>query len=334
MFTPPFPSGNSFDTDFTRYTLYGYYQYNLFDQVRLTAGVTWDKLRYPENSANPPISNSEGELNRISPKFGIDWTPDDRTRLRAAYTRSVSGLFNSSSTLIEPSEIAGFNQAYRTLIPEATAPATVFETWGAGIDHVFPTRTYVNLEAQLLSSTSDQQIGVLTNSSGVVPVPDSISSQSQEIKLHERDLTLNVNQLIGDNLSLGLQYRLTAARITYNNQLLNVPATSIGSQYKIVNEATLNQVTFFANFYLPCGFFAQGQAIWWDQRDAGFTPAETGDNFVQLNVFAGYRFPKRHVEAQVGILNLTDVNYQLDPLTYYIDPARRRTFEASLKFSF
>ncbi len=54
----------------------------------------------------------------------------------------------------------------------------------------------------------------------------------------------------------------------------------------------------------------------------------------RVNVYAGYRFPRRHVEIRAGILNLTDQDYHLDPLTYYVDPARRRTFEASLKFSF
>ncbi|HWD20768.1 MAG TPA: TonB-dependent receptor [Verrucomicrobiae bacterium] len=327
---PPQPA---IDTDFTRYTLYGYYQLKLFDQLRLTAGGAWDRLRSPQNSANPPVSSTEAELSRISPKAGLDWTPDNQTRIRAAYSRSVSGLFNSSSTLIEPSEIAGFNQAYRTLIPESTSPATVFETWGAGIDHIFPTHTYVNVEAELLNSKGGQQIGAITNSSPF-PVPDSVSSQGQNIALHERDISLNVNQMISDDFSLGASYHLTSARITYDTMLLGVPLTEVNRRSRVVNDATLNQLTLFANCYLPCGFFGRAECTWWGQYDAGFGPTETGDQFWQANVFAGYRFPRRHVEIQAGILNLTDRDYHLDPLTYYVDPARRRTFVASLKFSF
>jgi len=34
------------------------------------------------------------------------------------------------------------------------------------------------------------------------------------------------------------------------------------------------------------------------------------------------------------VLNLANQNYRLDPLTYYLDPARARTFYTSLKFNF
>jgi hypothetical protein len=105
-------------------------------------------------------------------------------------------------------------------------------------------------------------------------------------------------------------------------------------QYKLKNEATLNQIDLFANCYLPCGFFSSLQLNWWKQADVDFYPEEPGANFWQLNLFAGYRFPRRHVEVMLGLLNVTAQDFQLDPLTYYVEPAHTRTFEASLKFSF
>jgi Tfp pilus assembly protein PilF len=330
---PSFPPQPALDTTFWRSTAYGYYQLKLFDTLRLTAGGTYDAMRFPENIANPPISSQEERRERLSPKAGIDWTPDNNTRVRAAYTRSMAGIFNASSTLIEPSEIAGFNQAYRSLLPESTVPGAAFETWGIGIDHKFPTRTYVSLEADLLNSRADQLLGVLTNSF-FVGIPDQFSSEKQNLDFRERDFSANVNQLIGNELSVGVGYHLTSANVSYENQLLNVPASEVNGRYKISNEATLNRLDLFANYYLPCGFFSQIQLDWWKQADMGFSTPEPGANFWQLNLFAGYRFPRRHMEVMVGLLNATAQNYQLDPLTYYIDPAHTRTLEASFKFSF
>jgi hypothetical protein len=328
----PFAAQPSLDTDFWRVTGYAYYQLKLFDMLRLTGGGTYDAMRFPENIANPPVSRQEEERNRLSPKAGVDWTPDNNTRVRAAYTESMSGLFNASSTLIEPSEIAGFNQAFRSILPEATVPGASFETLGVGADHKFPTRTYVSIEGDMLHSRADQMLGIFTSSS-VLPTPDTISSDVQHLDIRERDLYANIDQLIGNELSVGAGYHLTAANISYDNRVLNPPASAAG-QFKSANQATLNQIDLFANYYVSCGFFSQIQLNWWKQADVNFTPEEAGANFWQLNLFAGYRFPRRHVEVMLGLLNVTDRNYQLDPLTYYVGPAHSRTLEASFKFSF
>ena len=46
------------------------------------------------------------------------------------------------------------------------------------------------------------------------------------------------------------------------------------------------------------------------------------------------RFPRRHVEVAVGAQNLLNHNYNIDPVTYYLEQARNRTFVASMKFNF
>ncbi len=140
--------------------------------------------------------------------------------------------------------------------------------------------------------------------------------------------------MAGPDLSFGAGYTLSAADIDYDNQVLGQPAGTTGTQYKINNQATLHQVSLFGNYYLPCGFFSQIQANWYAQSDKGFAVNEPGADFWQFNLFAGYRFPKRHLEIQVGVLNLANQDYRLDPLTYYLDPARTRTFYSSLKFNF
>jgi Tfp pilus assembly protein PilF len=335
---PPVSVAN-LQTEFERFSAYAYYQLKPVEALRLTAGVAYDQIRFPTDIAQAPIIPGEESRERVSPKLGLDWTPLERTRFRLAYTRSVSGLFNDSSTSIEPSEVAGFNQAFRSLTPSlATVPGNVFETTGVGFDHQFPTRTYLNAEAGVRNSEADQ----IAPAAGEFSDPKFFGfpyfkpySQKQEINLQEKYLTLNINQLAGQYLSFGAAYTLDAASIDYNTQILGLPAGATGGQLPKTDEsATLHTVTLFGNFYLPCGFFSQIQANWYGQSDAGFSPNEPGGYFWQFNLFAGYRFPKRHIEIQAGVLNLGNKDYNLDPLTYYIDPPRNRTFYSSLKFNF
>ena len=283
-------------TEFERFTGYAYYQLRLFDTLRLTAGATYDQIRFPSGIVQPPIATTEESRERLSPKLGADWTPWARTRFRAAYTRSVAGLFNDSTTLIEPDEVAGFNQSFRSLTPLATVAGTTFETTAVGFDHEFSTRTYLAAEAGLRNSQSDQLVGMVQG----FLAPGALASDKQAIDFKEKYIALNLNQLAGPDLSFGAGYTLSSAAIAYDNQILGQPAGTTGTQYKINNQATLHQVSLFGNYYLPCGFFSQVQANWYAQSDKGFAVNEPGDNFWQFNLFAGYRFPKRHIEIQVG----------------------------------
>ncbi len=65
-FTPGLPVSQSIATDFTRFTAYGYYQIRLLDQLRLTAGLTYDHMRFPLNSANAPVMDREDERDKFS----------------------------------------------------------------------------------------------------------------------------------------------------------------------------------------------------------------------------------------------------------------------------
>jgi len=316
--------------DFERLSFYGYYQLKLFDSLRLTGGATYDWERFPLNLDTPPLSSQESERTRVSPKIGLDWTAPDGTRLRADYTRSMSGLVNDSSTLIEPSEVAGFNQAFRSLIPESTGfgtpPAMQFETFGIGADHKFPTGTYVDAEAQLLTSHGNQLIGAWSNAAPLVPT--SVADLPQAQSFREKDAFLSVNQLIGKELAVGARYSLTSVDLSTK---VTMPP-GVASVYNVHENSTLNEVSLFANFAVPCGFFSQLQANYWRQFDS--LPGEGGDGFWQLNYYAGYRFPHRHVELSVGVINITDQDYHIDPVTYFLEQAHKREFVASMKFNF
>jgi len=87
-------------------------------------------------------------------------------------------------------------------------------------------------------------------------------------------------------------------------------------------------------FAWPSGFFGQAQGIWSAQNNTGFSPVEPGDHFWQCNAFIGYRLPGRRAELSVGVLNMSDRDYRLEPLTLYQELPHRRTAVVSFRFYF
>ena len=106
-----------------------------------------------------------------------------------------------------------------------------------------------------------------------------------------------------------------------------------GLIYEIV-VYVLHQVNLFAIYNVPCGFFARGEAIWTQQSNRGYRPDIPGDDFWQFNVFAGYRFYHRAAEVRLGLLNIGDQDYRLNPLNLYNELPRERTLTVSFKFYF
>jgi hypothetical protein len=334
MFSLPQPYLPGETSHFNRLSAYGYYQLKLGDSLKLTGGATYDYEHFPLNIGSPPLSNQEDDRGRLSPKFGLDWTPGDGTRVRADFTRSMGGLINDSSTTIEPSEIAGFNQSFRSLIPQSagfgTPPAMLFETYGLGVDHKFPTGTYIDVEGQMLTSRGNQLIGAWTGTPAL-----ALNDLNQTQYFQEKDAFASVSQLIGKEVAVGARYTLTAVDVTANDFS---PVTGLTYQQNHEN-STLNEFSLFGNYYLPCGFFSQFQGNWWIQHNAynNFAAgglSEPGDNFWQFNLYGGYRFPRRHIEMAIGLVNMFNQGYNVDPVTYFLEQARTRTLVASLKFNF
>ena len=321
--------------DLWRLSAYGYYAWDLLDNLRISAGLTYDRLHFPENVDTAPVSSGERELDKVSPKFGIEWAPAERTHLRGAYTRSLGGVFFDNSVRLEPTQMAGFNQAFRSLAPESVVgivPGTEFETAGIGLDHSFKSHTYFLFEGEWLSSSGERTLGVLTNST-FIPVPDRPSGTRQSVDFEERTAAVTVNQLLGDEWSIGARYRLSFADL--ETRLVDVSTTTPGAARVNQDEsAALQQLILYAIYNHRSGFFAQAQSIWNSQSNQGYTPNLPGDDFWQANAFVGYRFPRRHAELRVGVLNLTDQNYELNPLTLYAELPRERTLTFSLKLNF
>jgi outer membrane receptor protein involved in Fe transport len=325
-------ASHSVDGEIDRYSAYVYDMWQIFEPLQLTAGVTYDYLSYPQNQEIAPIGGDDSDRSQISPKAGLIWTPRTNTVIRGAYTRSLGGVFFDNSLRLEPTQVGGFNQSFRSLIPESVVgnvPGTRFETFGLGFDQKFGSGTYLTIAGEVLDSTARRHLGAFRRFSGQIEAVPSITAD--DIDYTERSLIVALNQLVGDNFSVGLRYRLTDA--DFEGNLVEISPTVL-STAKLDNEATLHQAQAYVMFNHRSGFFSQVDAIFASQDNRGYTPGLDGDEVVQFNAYVGYRFWRRHAEVKLGLLNIGDKDYKLNPLTLYSELPRERTFYASLKFYF
>lgn len=327
------PQTAEFKPDFSRYSLYGYYNWQVEPRVLLSVGVSYDQLHHPLNFRYPPISGAEETTDQVSPKGGLTLHLTRDTTLRGAYTRSLGGVSFDQSFRLEPSQVAGFNQSWRTLIPESAAATTMgaeFETYGLALEHRFPFGLYFAVQADVLNSDASQAVGKYTVT-GFPPVYGSDSATHERLDYTERSLTANLNQLLGDYFSVGVRYRVSEAEL--EDALAGIPSFNHAAFSREV-QAVLHQVNLYTVFNHPSGAFARFESVWRRQSNQGYSPDLPGDDFWQLHAFAGWRFWQRRLEVGVGILNLTDQDYRLNPLNFMADLPRDRTFVASLRISF
>jgi tetratricopeptide (TPR) repeat protein len=324
-----FPSGTqSVNTDLQRAVVYGYDYWEAIDQLWLIGGASFDWISYPKNIDLPPLSSDQVEKHLVSPKVGLIWQPVTNTVLRGAYTRSLGGLYYDQSVRLEPAQVAGFNQAFRSLIPESIegpVPGAEFETAGLDFSWRLPTDTYLGLGCEWLRADASRSIGSFD--SAVFPPLAQPANTLEQLDFNEKSLAANVNQLIGRDWSLGLRYRISQAELS--RRLPNVPVSVVPSASQ-KRSAVLQQLGLLVMFTHPSGFFAELEPQWWLQDNRSL-PTE---QFWQLNAFVGWRFARRRAELVVGGLNLTGQDYKLNPLNLHPELPRERTLQVSFNFNF
>jgi len=342
IFGTPFAKQDFF-VDFERINLYAYDIWEATRWLSLTAGVTYDKLSYPENFRDVPINDRDVSYDKLSPKFGMILTPRSGTTIRAAYTEFISGASVDESFRLEPTQVAGFNQSSRTLISESLSGSVAgarYRVYGLSLEQKLPTRTYLGVELTRSEQRVDRVqplFDFLTDFSGTGAVLPSSVPQRQEYR--EDVLAASVNQLIGESWSLGARYRFTKSQL--RTHLPTVPR-DLGLETDQTGEAVLHEIGLFALYNHRTGFFARAEANWFNQENMqhpenpslGGRDPMPGDSFWQLNAFAGYRFHRNQCEIGCGVLNITGEDYRLNPLNPYLDLPRDRTLVVRAKFSF
>ena len=109
--------------------IYGYGQKNVMGKLRLHFGA----------SADDYVENSQISRRKLYPKIGITFSMTPKNNFRFAYFRTLKSTLASSQRL-EPTTVAGFNQAFDDL------RGTQSNNVGLGYDHKFSSDTYFGLE--------------------------------------------------------------------------------------------------------------------------------------------------------------------------------------------
>ena len=321
---------------FRRFSAYGYHQWEITDWVQLIGGVAYDRVTFPENFRTAPVSGTEKTVDGVLPKAGFILRPLRDTTVRFAYTRSLGGASIDQSFQLEPSQVAGFVQSFRSIIPESIVGANAgakFETYGLSLEQKFQTETYLGITGEILNSKFDRTVGAFDYFVDLEDFPHPAGLR-QHLDYREPSLTATANQLVGNYWSFGARYRLSQAVLkdSYPQIPTDLPSFAYNNfDPRQRQEAILNTVTLSGIFNHPSGFFAEGDADWYSQDNRGSLPNE---DFWQFNTFAGYRFPRRRATITLGVLNITDQNYKLNPLNIYNELPRGRTLLARFQINF
>ena len=327
-----------FSVDFRRSSAYAYHYWQVLYPLQLIGGVVYDHITFPDNFKFAPINDAEDTVDRVSPKAGFILTPFKGSTVRFAYTRSVAGPSLDQSVQLEPSQIAGFIQSYRSIIPESVAGPNVgarFETFGLSLEQKLPTGTYLGLAGEILNSEVVRTVGAFRY------YPDSLtiftavpSGMSENLNYEERSILATVNQLLGAGWSLGARYRLTEAELTDDfPDAQNVLIHTFFEPHQ-KTRSLLHNTDLFVIYNHPSGLFAEFDALWYKQTNQSDLTSLPGENFWQFNSLIGYRSRGRRMSLTLGLLNLTDRNYELNPLTLYNDLPRGRTVALRLLLNF
>jgi hypothetical protein len=193
---------------------------------------------------------------------------------------------------LDPVQLAGFNQAYRTVISESLAgsvEAPLYQTFGLSAEGSLPTRTWwgvaVNVIDQDVSRTLGSFIGYR---SSVFPIQPAYfpSGTPQDLDYREASLGITLNQLLGDEFAVGAACRLTRSELHATHPDLR---PWVGSD--LTDQATLREWSLYANWNSPTGLFAHLEAKGFHQSlddDAARNSTRTGDEFVQFNPTAAF----------------------------------------------
>lgn len=331
----PFQNDQTSDLNFQRVSVYGYEQWQVLPSLQLVAGLSYDRMTAPLNFRQAPIARGGDSMDQVSPKLGLVWTPDDRTTIRAGVARTLTGMSLEQSFQLEPTQIAGLNQTYRGLIPEALTGAVALQDqrlWGLSLERKLGPRTTVAITGDWMESGARRSIGAVRFSP---PFSFSAYQTPETLGFRERSVAASAHHLLGEEVSLGLKYRFSEATLDQEFPDL-ATATLLDPRLtpSLAQKSILHQTSLWIGWSHPAGWFAQGEELWWKQAPAGDLESLRGDSVWQGNLWAGYRFPKQRAEVRLGLLNIADQASQLHPVNMLRELPLRRTLTASLHFKF
>jgi Tfp pilus assembly protein PilF len=328
------PEVSAANADLERFSAYEYHSWEIVDGLMLIGGVSFDHLRYPANFRAPPLSSGESERDQWSPKAALIWTPAPPLTFRAMFSQTLGGVIFEESTRLEPTQLAGFVQDYRSLISESITgelAAPRYQILGAAMDWRLGSNTWLTLQGEDITERVDQQIGAFfLNFGGRMP-PGVPASTAQDYGYTENTATLTLNHIFDKQWFVQAQYQYSDSdlKTTYPN----IPATASFSRASTL-AGDLQQLSLSGTWQAPDGFFAEAEVLSFFQDLGGSESHPEGRSFAQGNLYGGYRFRNRRAELICGVLNLTGGDFHLSPINYYLDLPHERLFYSRFRFNF
>ncbi|UCH40673.1 MAG: TonB-dependent receptor, partial [Gammaproteobacteria bacterium] len=283
-FTPPNiigPPGGVIDDTFsveptvkdTRVYVYG--NFNMPTQVTWTLGMSYHD--YDEDDI---------DFDRYNPKLGMQWAITDSLRLRAAWFKVVKPALASNRTL-EPTQVAGFNQYFDD------TNATRSERIGTALDWKMSQDVFLGAELS-----------------------------RRELKTPEFSFTppstsdWDVSYLEWDEWThRAYAYWTPADRWSVSAEV--VYDKFEGDEDTVLNNTPLDLRTYSyplrVQYFHPSGFFTGGGLTKVDQEveRSDIATYEDGESdFTLIDVFVGYRFPKRMGIASLSVQNVDDEEFE------------------------
>jgi len=326
--------------DFERISLYAYDYWTILPSLTLIGGASWDHIEHPDNFRNPPVNSLQREDEEFSGKFGFTYVPTRWVTFRGMYAGGIGGVSFDESVRLEPVQLAGFNQAYRTVISESIAGSVEtpeYDIWGLSAEGSLPTRTWWGASVNVIEQNVDRTRGIFTGyDTGVFPSTPAYFADGtpEHLDYREESLSLTLNQLLDDQFSVGAGFRVTRSEL--QTTLPELPV-SLAPFANTNDEATLTEVMLSANWNSPTGLFARVEANYFSQDledDPSRGTFRSGDAFWQFNALAGYRFNQNQCEISGGVLNIADNDYRLSPLNPRQEIVRDRTAVLRVRYSF
>lgn len=226
-----------------------------------------------------------GGFERWTPKLGLQWDMTDTLRLRGAYFKVVKPVL-ASNRLLEPTQVAGFNQ----FLDDGNA--TRATRYGVGLDwRVLPD---VYAGGELTRREIDHRNVDLTT------VPFRAVFEDRDEYTHSAYLYWTPTERLA-----------LSARAIYDKFNASVPSLTIPA--KVITR----HFPFKATYFHPSGIFLEGTASYVRQdvrRGPNSTLAQGDSSFGVAGLGAGYRLPKRRGILSLSVENLFDrrMRYQDD----------------------
>ena len=312
------------DPSYERWVAYAYYTREIFNGLWATAGLTYDWQEFPRNSSIAPATDDLENSAEFLPKAGLVWTPNPELTFRLGYARSVGGATFDESVRLEPTQVAGFTQSFRTLVDGSEVgglPSPLFETSGASVLYKFPTRTYVGAEAFIRTAESERGVGFIPVDPFTLLSGDPFLLD-ETVDYQEWGGTAYINQLLSDEWALGARYTFIDAELDRSFPALTQANLA---DLSTSEHSDLHQAEAYLIWNHSDGWFSRLTGRLFSQDNAGYGITRPDDTWTQLDVSVGKRFWDNRGAIQIGILNLTDQDYSHNPLISLPLAPRERT---------